>query len=165
MEKIAVEYVPIGEIQPYKNNPRNNKKAIDLVVESIKQFGFNVPILVTTEKTIIAGHTRYEAAKRLRMKEIPVIVVDGLTDELIKQYRIIDNKTGELSSWDYAKLIFELEKIKEINMDAFEFGKFDDQEEEEKETRQSEGKELDLEDYDDDQFDIECPYCGYKWDE
>ena len=113
MEKIAVEYVPIGEIQPYKNNPRNNKKAIDLVVESIKQFGFNVPILVTTEKTIIAGHTRYEAAKRLRMREIPVIVVDGLTDELIKQYRIIDNKTGELSSWDYAKLIFELEKMEQ----------------------------------------------------
>ena len=165
MEKIAVKFMPIGTILPYKNNPRNNKKAIEMVVESIRQFGFNVPILVTPDRTIIAGHTRFEAAKRLHMKEIPVIVVNGLSEDLIKQYRIIDNKTGELSSWDYAKLIFELEKIKEINMEAFEFGRFEDEEDPEPEVKQSEGKELDLEDYDDDQFDIECPYCGYKWDE
>lgn len=83
-----VVYQDISQIHPYENNPRNNEAAIEPVAQSIKRFGFRVPILIDGKGTIIAGHTRYEAAKRLGMDEVPCIRVDDLTDEQIRAYRI-----------------------------------------------------------------------------
>ena len=85
-----VVYQDISQIHPYENNPRNNEAAIEPVAQSIKRFGFRVPILIDGKGTIIAGHTRYEAAKRLGMDEVPCIRVDDLTDEQIRAYRIAD---------------------------------------------------------------------------
>lgn len=95
-----VVYQDISQIHPYENNPRNNEAAVGPVAQSIKEFGFRVPILIDGKGTIIAGHTRYEAAKRLGMDKVPCIRVDDLTDAQIKAYRIADNKVAEASSWN-----------------------------------------------------------------
>lgn len=111
----------IGEIQPYENNPRNNDNAVDAVAASIREFGWQQPIVVDKDGVIIAGHTRYKAAKKLGLAEVPVVVADKLTEEQIKAYRLADNKSGELAEWDFAALEEELEAISEIDMSAFGF--------------------------------------------
>ncbi len=101
----------IEEIHEYENNPRNNDNAVQYVAESIKEFGFKVPILIDQDGTIIAGHTRVKAAHQLEMEEIPCIVADDLTDNQIKAFRMIDNKTGEMAEWDFDKLEQELDGL------------------------------------------------------
>lgn len=96
--KQQISYQAIESIHPYENNPRNNAAAVDLVARSIKDFGFRVPILIDQNDIIIAGHTRYEAAKKLGLKEVPCVKVTDLTDAQIRAYRIADNKTAEASS-------------------------------------------------------------------
>lgn len=165
MRDLTIQNISILELKPYEKNPRNITKAVDKVAESIKEFGFNVPIITDEKKNIVAGHTRYAAAKKLGLEVVPVIILDDLTEDQIKQYRIIDNKTGELSSWDYEKLIFELDSITEVDMDAFELGGFDDVPEPKEMTNLDDGEEINLDDFGDDKFEIECPYCGFKWNE
>lgn len=110
-----VVYQDISQIHPYKNNPRNNEAAIEPVAQSIKRFGFRVPILIDGKGTIIAGHTRYEAAKRLDMDKVPCIRVDDLTDEQIRAYRIADNKVAEASSWNDDVLRAEMDALKALD--------------------------------------------------
>lgn len=156
----------ITEVRPYENNPRHNEDAVGLVAESIKQFGFNVPILLDADKVIVAGHTRYEAAKELGLAEVPCIIMEDLSEEAARQFRIVDNKTGELSSWDYEKLLSELDNIKGIDMSMFDFGKFNEAAEPANlETNLTSGKELDVTEFDDEVFENECPYCGFRWNE
>lgn len=111
----------IEELIPYNNNPRNNEKAVDYLVNSIKEFGFKVPIVIDKNNVIVTGHTRLKACKKLKMKEVPCIVADDLTDEQIKAYRLADNKVNELSDWDYNALDLELEEILNIDMEDFGF--------------------------------------------
>ena len=113
----------IEEIIPYKNNPRYNKNSIEEVAESIKEFGFKVPILLDENNVIICGHTRYEASKLLKLKTVPCIIVTDLTKEQIRAFRLVDNKVAEYSKWDYEKLKEELNKI---NMDLLGFELYDD---------------------------------------
>lgn len=101
----------VDEIHEYENNPRNNDDAVQYVAESIKEFGFKAPILIDQDGIIIAGHTRVKAARQLDMKKLPCIVADDLTDDQIKAYRLIDNKCGEISGWDFDKLEQELEGL------------------------------------------------------
>lgn len=121
-----IEMWKIADVKPYENNPRNNDDSVKRVAESIKQFGFKQPIVVDKDGVIVAGHTRLRAAKRLKMKEVPVIVADDLTEEQAKAYRLADNKVGELSTWDIEKLESELRGITEINMAELGFGEFSD---------------------------------------
>lgn len=121
-----IEMWKIKDVKQYENNPRNNDDSVKGVAESIKQFGFKQPIVVDKDGVIIAGHTRLRAAKRLKMKEVPVIVADDLTEEQAKAYRLADNKVGELSTWDIEKLESELKGITEINMAELGFGEFSD---------------------------------------
>lgn len=90
----------IEEVVPYENNPRNNDKAVKFVANSIKQFGFKVPIIIDKNGVIVAGHTRLKAAKKLGMKMVPCIVADDLNEEQVKAFRLADNKTGEAAGWD-----------------------------------------------------------------
>lgn len=106
-----VKLVDINKIKPYENNPRVNDNAVDKVANSINEFGFNSPIVVDEKNTIINGHTRYKAAKKLGLTEVPVIKVTGLTESQVKAYRIADNKTSEYSEWDFEKLIDELKEL------------------------------------------------------
>jgi uncharacterized protein (UPF0262 family) len=119
---VKIEELAISEIIPYEKNPRKNKKAIDYVANSIKEFGFKQPIVVDANNIIVAGHTRYEASKKLGLKSVPVHVAKDLTDEQIKAYRLADNKTAEFSVWDNDLLLGELGDIS-FDMTVFGFDK------------------------------------------
>lgn len=122
-----IQSVNINNLKPYENNPRNNKDAIDYVMNSIKEFGLKVPLVIDKQNVIVCGHTRYLAAKKLHMKELPCIVADDLTDEQIKAFRLADNKVSEFSEWDMELLNDELLDI-DLDMDMFGFGFEDDEE-------------------------------------
>lgn len=91
--------VAINELTEYENNPRINDESVPFVANSIKEFGFLVPCVIDADKTIIAGHTRLKAARRLGMKTVPCIYADKLTPEQVKAFRLADNKVGEKSEW------------------------------------------------------------------
>lgn len=101
----------LDEIHPYGKNPRKNDKAVDAVAESIRQYGFLVPLVISKEYEIIAGHTRYKAAKKLGLAKVPCVIADELTEEQIKAFRLVDNKVGELAEWDVDLLPLELADI------------------------------------------------------
>ena len=106
---------------PYENNPRINDEAVEYVKNSIKEFGFKVPIVIDKNNVIIAGHTRYKASEELGLIEVPCIVADDLTEEQVKAFRLADNKVAEKSMWDYTKLDEELDSILDIDMSMFDF--------------------------------------------
>lgn len=106
----------ISELKPYENNPRDNSKAIEKVAESIKNFGFKVPLVIDKNNIIVTGHTRYLASKQLGLKEVPCIIADDLTDKQIKAFRLADNKVSDYSIWDNKKL---LEELEELNFEIF----------------------------------------------
>lgn len=115
----------LAEIKPYENNPRNNDEAVECVANSIKEFGFKVPIVIDKDGVIVAGHTRLKAAERLGLKTVPCIVADDLTPEQVKAFRLADNKVGELATWDFEKLDIELDGITDIDMAEFGFEDFE----------------------------------------
>ena len=100
--------LPIEAVKPYEKNPRRNDQAIDKVANSIREFGFRQPVVVDENHTIIIGHTRYKAAKKLRLKEIPVHIATGLSQEKVNALRIADNRTNEEAEWDTGLLAEEL---------------------------------------------------------
>lgn len=104
-----ITLMALSDITPYENNPRNNEEAVEKVANSIKEFGFNQPIVVDRDNVIIVGHTRYLAAQELGLTEAPVIVAGNLSDEQARAYRLADNKTNEIATWDEGKL-FRAEK-------------------------------------------------------
>lgn len=111
----------ISELTPYARNPRKNDGAVEYVANSIREFGFKVPIVISADGEIIAGHTRMKAAKKLGMKEVPCIVADDLTDEQVKAFRLADNKVGEAAEWDFNVLAEELDDIADFDMSDFGF--------------------------------------------
>ena len=117
---VEIEYIAINDVMPYKNNPRNNKKAVAGVAESIQKFGFKVPVVVDANNVIVCGHTRYLASKKLGLEKIPCIRANDLTEEEIKAFRLADNKESEAAEWDLGKLAEELEEIT-IDMTSFGF--------------------------------------------
>ena len=144
----------IEELKEYENNPRHNDGAVDAVAESIRQFGFKVPIVIDTDGVIIAGHTRRKAALKLGLEVVPCIVADDLTPEQIKAFRLADNKTGELAGWDFARLEKELAEMSEIDMSAFGF-------EDQTEIDWSQIEEISKENYEKPETDkLRCPICG-----
>ncbi len=102
--------LPLSEVKPYWRNPRSNEGAVEAVKQSIGRYGFNVPLVVDADGVIITGHTRYKALLRLERSEAPCVVLD-IPPERAREYRIADNKSGELSSWDYGNLIPELREM------------------------------------------------------
>jgi len=112
-----IENFLLDNIKPYPGNPRKNDEAVDKVKNSIQQFGFNVPITLDVNNVIITGHARHKAAKSLGLKNVPVIIIDNLSSEKVKAFRIMDNKTQEYAEWDMELLNIELEDLK-----GFDFG-------------------------------------------
>lgn len=110
--RVNIEEVPIDEIIPYENNPRINDRAVPALVESIKMVGFNVPLVLDGNNVVICGHTRLKAAEQLGLKTVPCVRADDLTEAEVKAFRLADNKTAELSQWDFNKLYGELESLK-----------------------------------------------------
>lgn len=114
---MKIEQVKTEKLIPYANNPRINDDAVDKVAASIKEFGFKVPMVITSKNVIVAGHTRYKAAKKLGLESVPCVVADDLTEEQVKAFRIADNKVGEFSTWDVELLKIELKEIENFNFD------------------------------------------------
>lgn len=136
---------------PYVDNPRNNTaEAIDKVSSSIREYGFRNPIIVNKENTILCGHTRYHAAKKLNLNEVPIIKVADLTPEQERGFRIADNKVSEYSEWDMDVLTAELEQLQEMDFDlsltGFDMDELDSLLETEEETEVTE-----------DEYEVELP--------
>lgn len=113
--------IDINKLIPYANNPRKNDGAVDPVANSIREFGFKVPIVIDKENNVVCGHTRLKAAKKLGLKTVPCIIADDLSEEQIKAFRLADNKVGELAEWDFDLLGEELDGIFDIDMSEFGF--------------------------------------------
>ena len=121
-------YKKVDDLIPYENNPRNNKEAVEVVSNSIREFNFQNPIIIDKNMVIVAGHTRLLAAEKLGLESVPCIVADDLTPDQIKAFRLADNKTGEFASWDFEKLEFELDELSDFDMEQFGFT-FEDEDE------------------------------------
>lgn len=146
----------IGDVIPYDNNPRKNETAVGAVANSIKEFGFKQPIVVDADNIVIVGHTRLKAAKQLKMKQVPVIVADDLTAEQVKMYRLADNRVGELSEWDAASLLQELEGLDGSGLAFGDFG-FNGDFFDEEGIDFEQGATSDSEAQEDDDFDVTPP--------
>lgn len=114
---MEIKQIKIEKIFPYDQNPRDNSAAVEKVAESIKEFGWQQPIVVDEEKIILAGHTRHLAAMSMGLKEVPVLIADGLSEAQKKAYRIVDNKTSELAEWDKELLKSEFLALQELDFD------------------------------------------------
>ena len=140
--------VGIFVIFPYENNPRRNEKAVNAVVNSIKQFGFRNPIIVDENMVIISGHTRRMAALKLGLKTVPVVIAKDLTPEQVRAFRLADNRVASFSSWNEEKLKEEIAGINDIDLSDFGFKK-------------DTIKEIFRE-----KSDVKthvCPKCGFEW--
>lgn len=118
---MQIIYKRLRELKPYEKNPRKNDDAVQYVAKSIEQFGFKVPMVIEHDGTIVCGHTRFKAAQELDMDEVPCIIADDLTDDQIRAFRLVDNKVGELATWDNERLQIELDEIAGIDMSGFGF--------------------------------------------
>lgn len=148
-----------SELIEYATNPRKNDRAVDSVAASIKQFGFLQPIVIDESKTIVAGHTRLRAAKKLDLKKVPCVIASSLTEQQIKAFRILDNRLHELAEWDEELLKLEIESIID-----FDFSQFD--------IDFHVNDEIPIDIPEDNQeidemalaeTNIECPQCGFAW--
>lgn len=111
----------ISELKPYEKNPRKNDAAVSAVANSIRKFGFKVPVVIDKDGVIVTGHTRYKAALSLGLQKIPCVVADDLTSEQVKAFRLVDNKVGEIAEWDVNMLEAELSEIEDVDMGLFSF--------------------------------------------
>lgn len=125
---MTIKEIKTNELKEYENNPRINDGAVAAVAESIKNFGFKVPIIIDKNNVIVAGHTRRKAAEMLGLDVVPCIIADDLTPAQVKAFRVADNKTAELAEWDMDKLNEELNELADIDFDMSAFGFVDEEE-------------------------------------
>ena len=121
---MQIKLAEISNIKPYENNPRKlSEQAIEKVAMSLKEYGFRQPIVVDKNMVIVAGHTRYRASKKLGLKQVPISVIDNLSEEQINAYRIADNRTAEESEWDNELLKMEIKELeaKDFKLDLLGF--------------------------------------------
>lgn len=110
----AIKIVPIDSIRPAPDNPRKiSEKAVEVVALSLREFGWQQPIVVDVDGVIIAGHTRLRAAQSLGASRVPVTVADRLDPKQVRAYRIGDNRSGDFTSWDFPELTKQLEELAE----------------------------------------------------
>lgn len=118
---MEVRNVSVKDIIPYENNPRKNEDAIQVVMNSIREFGIKQPLVIDENNVIVVGHTRFAAAKKLGYTEVPCVIASDLTEDQINAYRIADNRTAEYSSWDVELLNNQLANILTVDMEMFGF--------------------------------------------
>lgn len=155
---------PLNDIVPYGENPKDHpQEQVDKIASSIQRFGWDQPIVVDGDGTIIKGHGRYQAAQKLGIEEVPVIEQPGLSEAEARAARIADNRVAE-SDWNDDLLAVELELVEESGL-PLETTAFDESESEE----YLEPSDLDIPDEFDEideediGFEHECPECGYQW--
>ena len=147
-ERIQIENRRVDDLTLDPNNPRRNDAAVPGVKESIKEFGFRVPVVIDSDGMVIAGNTRIKAAKELGIEEVPCVIADRLNEKELKAFQLADNKTGEFATWDAGLLASELDDlIGAFDMEAFGFN--------------LKGKESKKKETKDPQF-VTCPRCGAR---
>lgn len=109
----------VEDLIPYENNPRINDGAVDAVAASISRFGWKVPLVIDKNNVVVTGHTRLKAAKALGLDTVPCILADDLSEEQVRAFRLVDNKTGELAGWDFGALE---EELADLTIDLSDFG-------------------------------------------
>jgi DNA modification methylase len=114
---VKVELRDIQAVRPYEQNPRVNDQAVEAVAKSLRAFGFRQPIVIDAEGIIICGHTRWKAAQKLGLKQVPVHVATDLTPAQVKAYRLADNQTATLAEWNYDLLPLELKDLQGMDFD------------------------------------------------
>jgi site-specific DNA-methyltransferase (adenine-specific) len=114
---MKIQTIEIEKVIPYAGNPRKNVNAVQKVAASIKEFGWQQPIVVDKNLVVIVGHTRLMAATNLGLKSVPIVVADNLTETQVKAYRIADNRTNQEAEWDDALLKIEFEDLINSNYD------------------------------------------------
>ena len=119
-----IERRPIAEIRPYWRNPRKNDAAVHSLIRSIQDYGYLQPIVVDKNNVIIVGHTRYKALQILEVEEVPVVVAD-LPTEKAKEYRVVDNASGEIAEWDWEKLLPEMREFSDTDRVQIHFPALD----------------------------------------
>lgn len=157
-----LELVKLEDVKPYAGNPRNNEKAVNAIMESIRQCTYISPVIVDENYEILAGHARYKALMALGQESAQVLVCSGLTAEQKVKFRYLDNKTGERATWDLEKLEAELDGLDLEGFSYFETITLSIPEDETEWEAEGCG-ELDLEDFVDEQFKYTCPKCGYRF--
>lgn len=167
--EIAAQWEDISKLKEWEQNPRNNQNAIEAVAKSIKRFGFASPIIARkADNVIIAGHTRYKAALKLKLEKVPVRYLD-IDPADAKLLALADNKIGEIAYWNDDLLKSILEDLKNDEIDLNDIG-FSQQELDNllnentnEEYIPPDNNELDLNDFD--SFEHKCPRCNFEWNE
>jgi len=119
---MKIDMMPVAAIRPYEKNPRKNDRAVEAVANSIQQYGFQQPIVVDKNMVIVVGHTRYRAAQKLNLQQVPVLVAVNLDDKQTQAYRIMDNRSNENARWDDELLFKEFEELlKDSNIQDLSF--------------------------------------------
>ena len=159
---MKIQKISIDKIKPYENNAKlHPPEQIEQIKKSIKEFGNNDPIAIDENNVIIEGHGRYQALKELGFKEIEVIRLTHLNEQQKKAYILVHNKLTMNTGFDFNMLSLELDSIDDFDMSDFGF-EIDFEKENQ---RISENKELDTNEFGDDKFDLECPRCGFRWND
>lgn len=158
--KIKIVMKPIGEIRIYENNPRNHDETIEAVAKSIHDYGFVKPILIDKDNVLVDGEACLIAAQSLALKEVPCIITDELTEDEVRELRLIINKTQDLTSWTFDKLAEELSAIN-IDMSTYKFPDLSDMDldvsDEDFLQKEEKGKESAKKT-------TVCPNCGHKFE-
>jgi ParB-like chromosome segregation protein Spo0J len=160
---MEIKNVATNTVIPYARNPRQNQGAVAKVAASIKEFGWQQPIVVDSEMVIIAGHTRLSAAQSLDLTEVPVFIANDLTPLQVKAYRIADNRVSEESEWDEELLTLELKDLmsSDFNISITGFDQ-DDLESLNQSLQLSPPEEFNS--FDENlKTEHECPKCKYRW--
>lgn len=116
MKKHQIVYIRVEDLFLNDRNPRFNEKAVDTVAKSIQKYGFKNPLIVDTNNVVYCGNTRLKAARKLKIEEVPCIIADDLTEQQIREYALLDNKTNEIAEWDLELLE---EELKELSLEEF----------------------------------------------
>jgi hypothetical protein len=112
-----LEHWPLSRLIEYARNPRKNDHAVDMVAAAIHEFGFRVPVIARSDGTVVDGHLRLKAARKLGLETVPVLLADDLTDIQIKAFRLSVNKLAELAGWDEELLALELADLDAAGFD------------------------------------------------
>ena len=161
--------IKTDELIPYARNSRtHDAKQVQQIASSIKEFGFNNPVLIDGDNGIIAGHGRVLAAQLLKMDTVPTIELKHLTKTQKKAYILADNRLALNSGWDNDLLALELGELSDdgfdldlLGFDDTELSLFDDNEIVETQTHESKTKEIDTDDF---EMAHQCPKCGFEYD-
>lgn len=115
--QLVVETWPIDRLVEYARNPRKNDEHVDRMAGMIREFGFRIPIVAKSDGTVVDGHLRLKAARKLSLSDVPVALADGLSDAQIQAFRLLANKSASWATWDDALLRTELADLRDVGFD------------------------------------------------